>query len=187
MSPIYRQFEQTLALHCAPSLAGIKPADLISWAPPEQGGGEVLDYYAKLLDRRGICLRALGPCRKRTLLLIFRPRQLNGWLEQPQVAAMLEQAGYPVSGGTEALLRHLGRRLEGGTFPHEIGLFLGYPPEDVAGFLRDGGRSCKLCGPWKVYGDVEAAERRFAAFQRCRASLSRRVAQGIPLAQVFPA
>lgn len=187
MSPIYRQFEQTLALHCAPSLTGIKPADLVAWAPPEQGGGDLLDYYAKLLDRRGIRLWVLGPYRTRTLLLIFRPRQLDCWLDQPQVTAMLEQIGYPMGTGTEALLNHLRRRLQNGEFPHEIGLFLGYPPEDVVGFLRDGGRSCKLCGPWKVYGDVEEASRRFAAFQRCRASLSSRVAQGIPLAQVFPA
>ena len=85
-------------------------------------------------------------------------------------------------------LRELTRRLrEGEEFPHEIGLFLGYPPGDVEGFLRDGGRHCKLCGPWKVYDNVEEAARRFAAFHRCRDALTQRVDRGIPLSRVFPA
>ena len=183
MSPAHQRFEQTLAWHCAPSLAGIKAADMVTWASDPQ----VLRHYVPLLARRGIRLKALGPYRGRTLLLVYRPRRLDEWLAQPQVARMLAQAGYPVEQGTGAMLVHLRGRLRGEDFPHEIGLFLGYPPADVAGFLRDGGRGCKLCGPWKVYGDVEEAARRFAAFRRCRAALSRRVAQGVSLAQVFPA
>ena len=64
---------------------------------------------------------------------------------------------------------------------------MGYPPGDVEGFLRDGGRHCKLCGPWKVYDNVEEAARRFAAFHRCRDALTQRVDRGIPLSRVFPA
>ena len=129
----------------------------------------------------------LGARRGRTLLLIFRPRRLDCWLAQPKVREMLDRAGYPVSRDTEAMLAHLRRRLQGGEFPHEIGLFLGYPPGDVEGFLRDGGRHCKRCGPWKVYDNVEEAARRFAAFHRCRDALTQRVDRGIPLASVFPA
>ena len=161
MSPLYQQFEQTLAWHCAPSMAGIKAADLVTWSPPEQGGRELLAHYIRLLSDRGSRLWILGRYRRRVLLLVFRPRQLSRWLEHPQVSAMLARAGYPVERGTGAMLRHLRRQLQGEQFPHEIGLFLGYPPADVEGFLRDGGRNCKLCGPWKVYGDVEEAARRY--------------------------
>ena len=187
MSPLYQQFEQTLAWHCAPSMAGIKAADLVTWSPPEQGGRELLAHYIRLLSVRGIRLWILGRCRRRVLLLVFRPRQLSMWLEHPQVSAMLARAGYPVERGTGAMLRHLRRQIQREQFPHEIGLFLGYPPADVEGFLRDGGRNCKLCGPWKVYGDVEEAARRFSAFRRCRGALRRRMDQGLSLAQVFPA
>ena len=38
-------------------------------------------------------------------------------------------------------------------FPHEIGLFLSYPPEDVQGFIDHHARDFKLSGLWKVYGD----------------------------------
>ena len=75
-------------------------------------------------------------------------------------------------------------RLEGEEFPHEIGLFLGYPPEDVEGFCRYQGQNYKLCGRWKVYGDREAACRRFQRYDHCRDALCRRLAV-CPLLEVF--
>ena len=122
-------------------------------------------------------------------LIEYEPNNLrrSPALTQLRAIAGVTASGYPVEQGTGAMLAHLRGRLRGEDFPHEIGLFLGYPPADVAGFLRDGGRGCKLCGPWKVYGDAEEAARRFAAFRRCRAALSRRVGQGVSLAQIFPA
>ena len=61
------------------------------------------------------------------------------------------------------------------------------PAADVEGFRRNGGRNCKLCGHWKVYGQVEEAQRRFLAFDRCREALCRWVAEGRSLEQLFPA
>ena len=187
MSPSYLQFEQTLAWHCAPSLAGIKAADLVSWQPPEQEAAALLGHYARALNRRGIRLRVLGYSGSRMLLLIFRPKALETCLGQEEVTKMLREAGYPVEQGVEELLMVLRRRLAQREFPHEIGLFLGYPPADVEGFARDGGRNCKFSGLWKVYGDEEQAKQNFARFQRCRLALSRRLERGEGLEQVFPA
>ena len=39
-----------------------------------------------------------------------------------------------------------------------MGIFLGYPVDDVAGFINHCGNNCKACGQWKVYGDVEYAK-----------------------------
>ena len=139
MSPACLKFEQTLAWHCAPALAGIKPADLIFWEPAEADWAPLLGHYAALLARRGIHIRVLGP-GPRIPLLIFRPVQLRAWLSEPSVSVMLKAAGYPADGSLETLLQHLRERLRESSFPHEIGLFLGYPPTDVAGFLAYGGR-----------------------------------------------
>ena len=84
------------------------------------------------------------------------------------------------------LLDLLSTRLRmGKEFPHEIGLFLGYPPEDVLGFQRYRGQNCKLCGYWKVYSDVDRARVLFRLYDRCREVLCRRVAQGMTLSEVF--
>jgi hypothetical protein len=60
---------------------------------------------------------------------------------------------------------------ESGPFPHEVGFFLGYPPEDVIGFMENNGKGCKLCGTWKVYGDVEKARACFREYSLCRKRL----------------
>lgn len=69
--------------------------------------------------------------------------------------------------GLEEMLDALQLRLTCGAFPHEIGLFLGYPPEDVEGFRLHRGRDYKLCGCWKVYSDVEGARQCFRRYARC--------------------
>ena len=52
-------------------------------------------------------------------------------------------------------------------FPHEVGLFLSYPPEDVKGFIDNEAANYKYIGLWKVYGDEEGAKRTFARYRKC--------------------
>ncbi|HBP24462.1 MAG TPA: DUF3793 domain-containing protein, partial [Oribacterium sp.] len=52
-------------------------------------------------------------------------------------------------------------------FPHEIGILLGYPLEDVEGFICHKKEGCKCVGTWKVYGDVQQAKASFHRFERC--------------------
>lgn len=60
------------------------------------------------------------------------------------------------------------RRLdENEEFLHEIGLFLGYPPEDVRGFIENKAAGYKYVGDWKVYGDEEKARKTFAKYKKC--------------------
>jgi hypothetical protein len=83
------------------------------------------------------------------------------------------------SAGLEAQLCYLaGRFRESEEFPHEIGFFLGYPPEDVLGFIRHRGAHCKLCGMWKVYSDVEKARFLFSEYARCRQRLLEYIREG---------
>ena len=56
---------------------------------------------------------------------------------------------------------------ESDEFPHEIGLFLGYPAEDVCGFMEHRECDLKCVGCWKVYGDEAAAQKTFEKFRNC--------------------
>ena len=56
---------------------------------------------------------------------------------------------------------------EGKEFPHEVGLFLSYPPEDVKGFIDHRANNFKCTGPWKVYGDEGKARSLFAKYKKC--------------------
>ena len=74
---------------------------------------------------------------------------------------------------------HLIRRLRSaGEFPHEIGLFLSYPPEDVLGFIRNKACRHKCLGCWKVYGDEQAAKILFEKYNQCSKIYARQWKQG---------
>ena len=51
-------------------------------------------------------------------------------------------------------------------FPHEIGLFLGYPLGDVIGFIKNAGQNCKCVGCWKVYCNECEAIKAFAMIEK---------------------
>lgn len=184
--PTEARFEQTLAFHCAPALAGIKPADLISWQGAPRDTMALLETYSRGLGGAGICFRLLCSCRGRCLILVYRRPLLERQLAREEVRALLRRDGYPVDGGVDAMLEHLSRQLDcADGFPHEVGLFLGYPAEDVEGFRRNGGQGYKCSGLWKVYSDVERAQRCFNQYDCCRRGLCRRVQSGYHLCQLF--
>lgn len=79
------------------------------------------------------------------------------------------------------------RMIQTADFPHEIGLFLGYPVEDVLGFLENKGKNYSYCGHWKVYSDVERAKKLFAQYDRCRNTLCRKICDGCSITHLFTA
>ena len=92
--------------------------------------------------------------------------------------------------GTGRLLDELSRRMrsaKAGGFPHEIGLFLGYPLEDVTGFIAAGGAEYRCSGCWKVYGDVEQAQRLFRRYAACRKRYLAMASSGLTLGEMLAA
>lgn len=184
-----RELDQVLAYHCGPALAGIKAANLVSLAWGEFPQlREKVEEYNRSFRSKGVSFRILGGCEHRGLLLVYRSDLLEEQLRAPLAAKLLVRDGYPEGAELEAMLTRLSMRLEHKEeFPHEIGLFLGYPPEDVLGFQRYRGQNCKLCGYWKVYSDVGRAQRLFRLYDHCRDTLCRRLAGGMTLTEVFQA
>lgn len=68
------------------------------------------------------------------------------------------------------MLNHLKERFKLQDFPHEIGLFLGYPPKDVSSFIEEKGRHSLSIQYWKVYHDLEASQERFKRIDEVRRS-----------------
>ena len=68
-----------------------------------------------------------------------------------------------------------------GDFPHEIGVFLGYPLADVIGFIQNRGKSFTTCGYWKVYTDPTAAQAEFDRYKKCERIYARCYYNGTPI------
>lgn len=171
--------EELLIKYCAPTLASLKTGNLFSCRFENR---EDLQFYIRNLNLKlrdkGLRLLPLRQDEGRALIYLYRPCRLYRDLENEAARRLLEECGcgydcnYP-----ERCLVCLSRRLrEQSDFPHEIGLFLGYPPEDVEGFIRC--KKPKYTGCWKVYGDAESAKRTFARYKKCTDVYLRQWTQG---------
>lgn len=176
--------EEQIIRHCAPTLASIKTGNLFSCP---YAGKEAATEFARRMNRRlgGKGLRVLPLCAKkdRLLIYVYRPQKLEMDLKRQDVQRLLEDCGYCCANANLCLRRLTQRLAEGESFPHEIGLFLSYPPEDVYGFMYRKG-DAKCCGCWKVYGDVEAARRTFARYKKCSDIYLRLWSQGRSIEQL---
>ena len=110
---------------------------------------------------------------------LYRPARLEEDLSCASCEALLSEFGYNCRGGSRCLTKLARRLKQQEDFPHEIGLFLSYPPEDVKGFLEH--RPCKCVGCWKVYENEEAAKKTFAKYKACTRVYCRQLASGIDI------
>ena len=171
--------EELIIRSAAPTLAGIKTGSLFPcrFDSREQFADDVRGINRRL-RRKGLRLLPLRFSDKDALLYLYRPARLRRDLENAEARDILARAGYDDFRPERCLPRLLARFRSSTEFPHEIGLFLSYPPEDVRGFIENKGRHCKCAGCWKVYGDAEQACRRFADYHSCTDRYCRQYAMG---------
>lgn len=174
--------EDYLVRHCAPTLAGLKTGSMFVCPMPCRDAllGSIRRLNAKLAPK-GLRVIPLRFSEKTALIYLYRPKGLSRDLADEAAARLLEQNGYrPAT--CENCIAQLRRRLDAREeFPHEIGLFLGYPAEDVQGFIENKACGCKCVGCWKVYGDEAAAQKRFDQYRKCTRVYCHRWAQGASL------
>ena len=151
-----------IILHCAPVLKKVKMSSMFT-VP-----AAYMRFVRSVFRGTGIQVKCLCQGAGRAVVYVYRETEVQQCLEEPQVAEFLQQYGYE-SSQAEACLNHLGRRVSLSaqgieSYPHEMGIFLGYPLEDVQGFIRHGGKDSRYTGYWKVYGDVAQAKQAFQAY-----------------------
>lgn len=180
--------EELIVRSCAPTLAGLKSANLFSVEyTSREALGQELRRLNNILVPKGLRALPLSYGKKRAQIYLYRPQHLKADLSNEAAQEILRQLGYELS-CPEACLRQLQTRMNTQEeFPHEIGLFLSYPPEDVQGFMENKARGHKCVGCWKVYGDVDAAKERFCAYKRCTAEYCSRLKNGTSIAQLATA
>ncbi|HPZ00256.1 MAG TPA: DUF3793 family protein [Clostridiales bacterium] len=162
--------EELLVQHCSPTLAGMKTGSLFSLQFDDDTElRNCIRCWNHLLGKKGLRVLPLRTRHHRALIYVYRPSKLSADLQQTEACKLLEERGYSTE-NPSCCLAQLRRHLEkDADFPHEIGLFLGYPPEDVDGFIRNQAEGCKCVGCWKVYGNEAEAEKTFAKFKKCTA------------------
>lgn len=180
--------QKYLVEHCAPTLAGLKTASLfnLSFSTREELDQKVL-MANQMLNDKGLHCEVLRLRQTSALIYVYRHQQLEMDLSRLESQQLLLKVGYS-SVVLRPCLELLKERLcYQETFPHEIGLFLGYPVEDVVGFIRHQGKNSKHTGYWKVYGDVVESIKLFTKFKKCKHIYKQRFGSGVSIQQLIVA
>ncbi len=118
-------------------------------------------------------------------MYLYRPDRLKKDLSSDEAKEILLKKGYSCK-SIEGDIVHLIHQIRSNnSFPHEIGLFLGYPPIDVKGFMKDTRKGVKCVGYWKVYGDKEKAEKTFSSYKKCTEVYKKCLSCGRQLSQMI--
>jgi hypothetical protein len=165
--PFHDELERILVNHCSPVLFGGKPSALFI-VKTEKCYSCLMGLINQIDNTASSTV--LRKNQNGLLVLVYKSAILSSVIMKPEINRPLRSFGYPE--GTSTLRSYMdilkNRVLTCGEFPHEIGLFLGYPPDDVAGFIEHKGENYKYCGLWKVYGNVENALSLFQHYENCR-------------------
>ena len=172
---------ETLIRCCAPTMARLKTGNMFSCAFADRKEmTEELKGLNQRLRHKGLRILPLRWRDGKALLYLYRPKLLDRDLRDPLAKRLLAECGYESCNANCCLARLMGRLRKDGDFPHEVGLFLGYPPADVDGFMHRKDHY-KACGLWKVYDDVEGAVRKFERCRHCTEVYLRCYARGFSL------
>ena len=174
-------FEALLGFHGAPTFAGEKPAVLLSFRKSQfEDFDAMLASFLPCFHCKGISVLRLVEGEEYVLVLFYRVRRIARLVKRADAKALLRACGYDADAPLAELLAARQRRMAlRKTFPHEIVVFLGYPVEDVRGFMEHHGKDFALSGYWKVYGNPDVARALFARYTACSEEFCKKLDDGV--------
>ena len=99
-------------------------------------------------------------------VLFINEKSMEKALDNKRCINFLKFVGYPKDYELNNYMDELVNRLESEEFPHEIGVFLGYPLKDVLGFMGYGNNELVEIKNWRIYGDKEVSYEVYNSFLR---------------------
>lgn len=175
--------EVRLALQCAPVIMGIKISNLLTVSSQD------VKQVKEILKETGINHYSLGQYERKSVYLLYRIEDFEAYLREYDVTELLKKLGYIKLSMTEVIKefqnRYRAYMKNGMFFPHELGIFLGYPIEDVEGFIKNRGENYLYAGYWKVYRDVEEKKLLFDAYESAKEGLLLLVAHGYSMHSII--
>ena len=145
---------------------------------------ECMCYFDKQCSPFGYHICVLQEIKEGCLVYVYNAHKLEYILSEPSIQIFLSDFGYDVFDVDTALQRLKQRLHEQSEFPHEIGIFLGFPLQDVQAFITPQ-KKCKLVGYWKVYGNVKKFQKVFYRYDCCTKTFVACLNQGETFVQIL--
>ncbi len=178
-----KEMNTQMALQCAPLLMGIKISNML-----------IVDLNDKervkdTFQESALSFYILYMSDRKAVYLVYNGELLVKYLRKKENQKLLRILGYHEY-DLISILMELARRYQGymqsaNAFPHELGLLLGYPLEDVMGFIINHGQNPLYTGYWKVYENLGEKLILFEQYQKAKERVIRLVAQGVSIRHIL--
>ncbi|WP_027399554.1 DUF3793 family protein [Anaerovorax odorimutans] len=160
--------KELIIRHCSPTLAGLKTGSIFNcFYESEDELNMQIDIWNNDLSLKGVKITLLRKSGEKALLYVYRPKKLENDLAQADAKKFLMCHGYSSCNVQDCIEILSNKLIDCEEFPHEIGLFLGYPLSDIKAFITNKGKNFKCVGCWKVYFNECEAMKIFAKYKKC--------------------
>lgn len=155
-----------ILIRLGPTILGVKPAELLNI----RINGD-LDKCKKCINNYPqINYLQIKKLEKvpRMQVLFFHKNTLEKTLTEKVNKDFLIGLGYPRIFTRESYLNILKERLNSEQFPHEIGVFLGYPLKDVLGYMGKYPWKLVRIKGWRYYGSEKLSRLYYEKFKKSK-------------------
>lgn len=161
-----------IAYNIAPTLKKLKAATTVTLCDNHRNMSSLWEEYGQIVIKKlDVCAFELKKTDKATVILFYNEELLLKKIQEPYNANFLIDLGYNPYSSLEKNLDTLKVRYSKFVCPHELGIFLGFPLEDVKEFITNPHKECLICGYWKVYHDKENALKTFKYYDEAKAEI----------------
>jgi len=176
---------QAFINYLAPTLCGIKPANLFTLSKDDISIFSIMKWKHRI-NNLNLKMESINIFPDRIMIFSYDIVWIRQILSDVLVQAYLLGKGYTNPLDTTETLKELFLRLsKQNGFPHEIGIFLGYPFEDVIAFEENQGHNCKYCGYWKSYCNPEEAKKCCSQYKQCSQMCKQWFEEGFSIPQIL--
>lgn len=179
----FHKIETQFALQCAPLFSGLKISNLFIIR------SEDCNYMKEILKETGILYYFLTESENKVTLLLYKEKDLIQTLSRKEITEFFQRIGY-LNGELGYILSRFKKRykqymITGRDFPHEMGLLLGYPIEDVNGFIDNEGKNFLHSGYWKVYENLPEKLHLFQRYEKAKKNVMQLIFHGIEIRDII--
>lgn len=161
--------EKFLIYNVSLVISGVKPSATVTI---KKGNENLYDKWIKygvhFLESIGLKYVNLRECDNALIILIYNEDLLKSYVFRDENKKFLIQIGYEEENNISKYLFILKDRYKEFNCPHELGIFLGFPLNDVKDFMECKKDKCLSCGYWLVYNNLREARATFNMYDKVK-------------------
>ena len=178
--------EKFLLFNSSLVIANIKPSVTVN-IKKNQGENykNWLEYGEDFLVKVNLNYIILRENDNAIILLIYKDELLKNHIFKEKNRKFLNQIGYADINNIKYYIELLKIRYQIYKCPHELGVFLGIPVEDVIDFMDCNEKKCLGCGYWKIYNNYDEAIEIFKKYDEVKFKTASDLIKGVPIDKII--